>query len=290
MFKLHPRVMEVATTTGAGTLTLANTVQTGFVRFSDIPGVADGDLVPYYAFDETASPVAWEEGFGTYNLTAKTLARTKVLSNNSGTTSAVNFAAAPKVILAQTTNMARNGPYQLRAGRYYTNPSALTEEAAGVKVLLSPFYVPNPIQLSTLSIRFGGTVNAGTLCLGVVSDNEGQPGSTLAQASQSVGSGNANSTVSLSVSTFLVPGLYWLASSLTATANATCFAREAAGGSAYGFSALHAASGNSSALDSISMRGTGYSSTDTPTTSLPSTYAGLAPNTSNSHPVVAAGF
>lgn len=291
VYKLHPRVLEVATTTGTGTFTLADTVQTGYVRFSDIPSIANSDLVPYYAYDTAASPVTWEEGFGTYNLTAKTLARTKILSNSSGTTSAINFANAPNVILAQTVNMARNGPYQLRTGRFYVTPSSIESGSTTGRVLFTPFYVPNPISLATLSIRFGATVNSSTLYLGIATDDEGQPGTLLGQANQSVSSANANSTVTLSLSLFLVPGLYWVVSSLGSSANAFVF-RGASGGGIYGFNALPIYSGSAAATTAIDNRSVlGYESSDATNTTLPSTFTGLAVNAgSYSPPVVALGF
>lgn len=290
-YKIYERVKEISSTSGTGTFTLADTVQTGFVRFSDIPGVADGDFVPYCAYDDAASPVTWEVGFGTYNLTAKTLARTGIVSNSSGTTSAINFANAPTVILCDNSSVSGPAPTKLVPGRFYAPASALEAGVASASVLLTPFYVPNPIQLQTLSIKFGGTVNSGTLCLGIVSDNNGTPGTTIAQASQSVSSANANSTVTLSVSQFLVPGLYWIARSLTATANSNVYAG-AAGSSAYGFASIGDMTGYSSASNALgNFQAYGFSCSNSPGATLPSTYSSLSLNFGGSRvALVALGF
>lgn len=279
IYTLYDRIKEVATTTGTGTFTLADTVQTGYLRFSDIPGISNSDLVPYCAFDTNASPVTWECGIGTYNLTSKTLARTAITASSSGGTSAINFANVPTVILTQTAANARAfNAYSFRAGRFYVSMPGPVEDAVwSTKVILTPFVVPNPIALATMSVKLGASVNTGTLCLGVVSDDEGLPGTTLVQAAQSVGSGNANSTLSLTTSLFLTPGLYWAAFSATATANSR-LAIVPAGSSLYGFQGYQSGAGHTTATAATNQTSLGYYASDTPTTTLPSTYAGLTVN------------
>lgn len=291
VYKLADRILEVATTTGTGTFTLANTVQVGFLRFADIPNIANGDLVPYCAFDDTASPVAWEVGIGTYNLTAKTLARTAITANSSGGTSALSFAAAPKVMLSESASAANGyATRYLTAGRYYAPGGPINPTVMSQRVMMTPFHVPNPITLTSLSIKLGGTVNSGTLRLGIATDDGGAPGTLLSQASLAVSSGNANSTVSLSMSQFVVPARYWLVSAINSAINANCYAGPA-GSSLYGFQNLHEFSGNASASAAIDQSALGWSSTDSTSSSLPSTFTGLAQNAgSYNPPIIAAGF
>jgi hypothetical protein len=82
---LKDRVQEVSTTSGTGTLTLTGAVS-GFETFST--AIGNGNTTYYTIFDNTA--YVWEVGIGTVG--AGTLARTTVLANSSGTTSAINLA------------------------------------------------------------------------------------------------------------------------------------------------------------------------------------------------------
>lgn len=82
---LKDRVQEVSTTSGTGTLTLTGAVS-GFQTFST--AIGNGNTTYYTIFDSTA--YVWEVGIGTVG--AGTLARTTVLANSSGTTSAINLA------------------------------------------------------------------------------------------------------------------------------------------------------------------------------------------------------
>jgi len=84
------RVKETSTTAGTGTLTLAGAAS-GFRSFADI---GNGNTTYYAIVDSTAG--TWEVGIGTYTASGTTLARNTILSNSSGTTSAINFAANSK--------------------------------------------------------------------------------------------------------------------------------------------------------------------------------------------------
>jgi hypothetical protein len=88
---LKDRVQETSTTSGTGTLTLAGAVS-GFDTFS--ASIGNGNTTFYTIFDNTA--YTWEVGIGTVG--AGTLARTTVLSNSSGTTSPISFAANVKFV------------------------------------------------------------------------------------------------------------------------------------------------------------------------------------------------
>jgi hypothetical protein len=84
------RIKETSTTSGTGTLTLAG-ASAGFRSFADI---GNGNTTYYAIVDSNAN--TWEVGIGTYTASGTTLSRTTILSNSSGTTSAINFAANSK--------------------------------------------------------------------------------------------------------------------------------------------------------------------------------------------------
>lgn len=84
------RIKETSTTSGTGTLTLAG-ASSGFRSFADI---GNGNTTYYAIVDATAG--TWEVGIGTYTLVGTTLSRDTVLSNSSGTTAKINFAANSK--------------------------------------------------------------------------------------------------------------------------------------------------------------------------------------------------
>lgn len=81
------RVKETAASPGSGQVTLGGAVG-GFIAFSAIASMANGDTVYYCIYDGLA---AWEVGLGTYVTSGNKLTRTTVYaSSNSG--SAVTFA------------------------------------------------------------------------------------------------------------------------------------------------------------------------------------------------------
>lgn len=84
------RIKETSTTSGTGTLTLAGAAS-GFRSFADI---GNGNTTYYAIVDATAA--TWEVGIGTYTSSGTTLSRDTILSNSSGNTSAINFAANSK--------------------------------------------------------------------------------------------------------------------------------------------------------------------------------------------------
>jgi hypothetical protein len=81
------RVLETSTTSGTGALTLAGTVA-GYQSFAS--GIGNANTCYYTIVDSTAN--VWETGIGTFTTSGNTLARTTVLSNSSGTTSALTLA------------------------------------------------------------------------------------------------------------------------------------------------------------------------------------------------------
>lgn len=86
------RIKESSSTAGTGTLTLAGAA-TGFRSFADI---GNGNTTYYAIVDTTAG--TWEVGIGTYTSSGTTLSRDTVLSNSSGTTSKISFAANTKEV------------------------------------------------------------------------------------------------------------------------------------------------------------------------------------------------
>jgi len=86
------RVKDTTTTTGTGTITLANSPPNGYQAFSSL---GDGSTT-YYAIED-ADKTDWEVGIGTYTLSGHTLARTTVLaSSNSG--NAVNLSSGSHTV------------------------------------------------------------------------------------------------------------------------------------------------------------------------------------------------
>lgn len=86
--KILDRVKEAASTSGAGTFTLAGAMS-GFRSFAS--QLADNDTTYYCAVND----VQFEIALGTKS--GSTLARTKVFLNSNGDTNAVNFTAPPTV-------------------------------------------------------------------------------------------------------------------------------------------------------------------------------------------------
>jgi hypothetical protein len=149
-FVVKDRVKETSTTTGTGTLTLAGAVS-GFQAFSV---VGNGNLCKYtlLAGSESA-PTAWERGYGTWS-TGGTLARTLVLDNNSGTTSAITLPAGTHTVMlgwgaddARETEVAQHaatpgGRLTLTSGTPVT-----TSDVTGATSIYYTPYVSNVITL-----------------------------------------------------------------------------------------------------------------------------------------------
>ena len=149
-FVVKDRVKETTTTTGTGTLTLAGAVS-GFQAFSV---VGNGNLCKYtlLAGSESA-PTAWERGYGTWS-TGGTLARTLVLDNNSGTTSAITLPAGTHTVMlgwgaddARETEVAQHaatpgGRLTLTSGTPVT-----TSDVTGATSIYYTPYVSNVITL-----------------------------------------------------------------------------------------------------------------------------------------------
>ena len=89
---INDRVKETSTTTGTGTLSLAGAA-TGFDTF--VSGIGDTNTTYYCIFNQGTTE--WEVGLGTVgDATPDTLARTTVLTNSDGNTSAITLSAGTK--------------------------------------------------------------------------------------------------------------------------------------------------------------------------------------------------
>ena len=89
-FVIKDRVRETTATTGTGTVTLAGAVS-GYQSFS---AIGNGNTTYYCIAGQGTNE--WEVGIGTYTSSGTTLSRDTVLSNSSGTTSKISFAANSK--------------------------------------------------------------------------------------------------------------------------------------------------------------------------------------------------
>jgi len=88
---LKDRVKETTTTTGTGTITLTGAV-VGYQTFS----VIGNSNTTYYVIEDANN--AWEVGIGTYTLSGTTLARTTILANSSGDTSAITLSSGTHTV------------------------------------------------------------------------------------------------------------------------------------------------------------------------------------------------
>jgi hypothetical protein len=118
------RVKDTTTTTGTGSLTLANSAPSSFQTFGAV--CANNDTCFYCIAHQAANE--WEVGFGTYATTGPALARTTVIaSSNAG--AAVNFSAGTKDVFitspAQTQTWGELSPAQITANQNNYNPTGL---------------------------------------------------------------------------------------------------------------------------------------------------------------------
>lgn len=142
------RIKETSTTSGTGTLTLAGAAS-GFRSFAD---VGDGNTTYYAIVDATAG--TWEVGIGTYASSGTALSRDSILSNSSGTTAAINFAANSKDVFV--TYPASKGVYEDADNVAYAE-----HLAASNGILLSKNTVATSLTLPT---NYNG-VSAGNVTL-----------------------------------------------------------------------------------------------------------------------------
>lgn len=129
------RIKDTSTTTGTGTLTLANSAPTGFRTFGAAYGA---DATVYYTIDGGAE---WEVGIGTYTHSATTLARTTIIASSTG--SAVNFSAGTKTVFCTVTSQGFAGrqtiwfPAHALIARTTNGPASLTSESSTNKNMIT---------------------------------------------------------------------------------------------------------------------------------------------------------
>jgi hypothetical protein len=162
------RIKETSTTSGTGTLTLAG-ASAGFRSFAD---VGNGNTTYYAVVDSIAG--TWEVGIGTYTSSGTTLSRTTILSNSSGTTAAINFAANSKDVFV-TYPASKSLYYQDSGGVVISENSSsdalrITQTGTGNALVVEDSTNPDssPIVVDQTGIMvIGGTTNQGaTLATG----------------------------------------------------------------------------------------------------------------------------
>ena len=126
------RVKETTTTTGTGTINLAGAAS-GFQSF--VSGIGDGNTT-YYAITDANG--AWEVGLGTVtDASPDTLARTTILANSNGDTSAITLSSGTHTVFA--TYPAGKAVYLDASGNlsHTVDISSDTNLAAGTGITLT---------------------------------------------------------------------------------------------------------------------------------------------------------
>jgi hypothetical protein len=150
------RVVETATTTGTGNITLAGAL-TGYIRFDD--WFSTGNSFPYLIEAVDGSGVAtgeWETGVGTYSAT-NTLVRTHVHYGSNGT-SLVSFSAGTKrVHVAATARaLAQRGALVRRtstlSGADFTAGTAITWQSASFDTDTATVYARARVQICLANV------------------------------------------------------------------------------------------------------------------------------------------
>ena len=121
---INDRVKETSTTTGTGTLSLAG-AETGYESF--VAGIGTTNTT-YYAI-ELNSAGEYEVGIGTVtDATPDTLSRDTVISNSSGNTSKIDFAAGEKEVFCTIPAKKAMAPVMEATGYVVTHASTLDED------------------------------------------------------------------------------------------------------------------------------------------------------------------
>jgi hypothetical protein len=122
-FVINDRVKETTTSTGTGTINLAGAT-VGFDSF--VSGIGTTNST-YYAI--TVSQGVWEVGIGTVTDAATdTLSRDTVISNSSGNTSKIDFAAGEKDVFCTIPAKRTISPVMTATGYVVTHSSTLDED------------------------------------------------------------------------------------------------------------------------------------------------------------------
>jgi hypothetical protein len=124
-----------ATSSGTGDFVVSSAV-TGYQTPASA-GAVSGAIYRYRA--ESADLSQWEVGYGAYTSGTTTLARTTILFNSSGTTSAINFSAAPQVAIVA---LAEDLIYTLQPQGRITLTSGSPVMASTVTAATTIYYAP----------------------------------------------------------------------------------------------------------------------------------------------------
>ena len=120
---LNDRVRETTTSTGTGTINLAGATN-GFEGF--VTGIGTTNTT-YYAISVSGGD--WEVGIGTVTDAATdTLSRDTVISNSSGNTSKIDFAAGEKDVFCTIPAKRTISPVMTATGYVVTHSSTLDED------------------------------------------------------------------------------------------------------------------------------------------------------------------
>ena len=234
------RVKDTTTTTGTGSLTLANSAPTGYRTLNAVASTSD----TFYYCVELGSE--WEVGLGTYS-GSHVFARTTVLAS-SNSNAAVNFSAGTKNFFitnpaaiapsdtayasswdgVTTISPSKNAVYDkfegfLHPGYISANWYVLNEGAfvaangtalAANTIYYVPIVLPRRVTISDLGCVITSS-SAGNLALGIYANDAstGKPSGAVLAATGNISSGSTGA-VSADITgsnVTLDAGLYWLA-------------------------------------------------------------------------------
>ena len=142
---INDRVKETSTTTGTGTLNLAGASQ-DFITF--VAGVGTTNTT-YYCIANTGTD-EFEVGIGTVtDASPDTLSRDTVISNSSGNTSKIDFAAGEKEVFCTIPAKKAMSPVMEATGYVVTHASTLNEvQTMDSGVLAGPVSVSGTITVT----------------------------------------------------------------------------------------------------------------------------------------------
>ncbi len=214
---LANRVEETTTTTGAGNLTLAG-AKRNFRTFNTAFGTSLRFV--YWIVDEVN--YVWENGIG-YLSDATTLVREKVLSNSSGTTSALTLGGGTKRVFCgvsegsvhpawtdvydEGSGTVRIGPAHLSvsAGINSFAMSANLFTAMPYLVLYAGTCTHVSLDITTASTTVGSLIRIGLYAM----DSNGRPGVLLAETNDIPFDAIAAANHAWTSSVYLTPGWYF---------------------------------------------------------------------------------
>lgn len=203
------RVKDTTTTTGAGTVTLANSAPTGFRTFGSV--LANGDTC-FYCIEAGAE---WEVGLGTYATSGTTLARTTVLaSSNAG--AAVNFSAGTKNVFltAPASQFSNKVPVAAISNNYailqQDGALAVSSTGAADTIYCAPFIIFRRTIITQLGFNVTTAVGASNGQVAIYPNANGRPGTAPIIATGNLSMASTAAVLeTLGAAVTLEPGIYW---------------------------------------------------------------------------------